>query len=482
MRDNLPEIKSTVSIEEKERQLDNLFNLVVRMLVVEGHKVKAVEGEAEMFDIINRLDIDMALNIVAGEHMPCVRPGCHYKTHANFFRASDSKIWLYTCPCCKAGVETISLAELVIELFKYKYPQCNHRTIVRLIRKAFDANFVSEFYVETNNRLQYNLEILRNVDKDSYLGKLIKKRRLEELLEDYSEIAQMYLLEDNAYDFSFYASRKILLEYFRDMKHTSKSNAIVEKVNLLADMGFITKITGDEIPQEMRKKVKVKDDVDFFVKDVSVYQVRRITEEQLQQAEEYAKAVITNKIYRNKVSIQKSIDEACSFTKEEELFLNRANKAIEAELKSKGYIALSTLASKIDKKSKYYKKAEKDALLELLLDRVLLEANVRKIKATETNKAKYNMKRVKAGEVILVRSDKLVEVSPRIRVAESVRVAKKVKSDKIITKKKRKEIFKNNPSATLGELEGLKLVRTWKENGYIYREYDNGEIEEDIPF
>ncbi|MCI7208531.1 MAG: hypothetical protein MSA15_21370 [Clostridium sp.] len=467
----------------KYMQQEELFQKVLKMLVFEGNKLGEVDGEKEMFDAINRLDIEMFLGVKEGQHGACLRPDCNFLSHANFFKATDSQIWLYSCPCCQAGAETITFSELVVELFKAKYPSCNHRTIVRLIRKAFNLDFVSDFYAETEQRLNYNMQKLREVDKKSELGKLIKSRRLEEFLEDYNEIAITYATEGEKYNYSFYASRSIILEYFKDIKKQAKGNSIMEKLNLMAELGFITRLQSDEIPSVLKRKIKYrKDKEEYWIKDVSVYQVNRITDEQLAQAEVYAKAIRSNKIYRNKVSLDESIKETCSFTKKEISFLNRANKDINKELDEKGYIALSSVISKIDKKCRFYKRQEKEQLYNLLEDRILLEANVKKIKATETNKKKYNMKRVVDRETILIKSDKVVEISERIVVEESVREAKKQKSEE--AKKKLSKSNKVKPRKNKKQSKEPVVVKTYIDSyGNTNVVYEDGSEDTiDIPF
>jgi hypothetical protein len=469
MKDKLLGIRSTMHYTDKEEQQDKLFQDISRMLFIASAMIGEVGGEEEMFDAINRIEIlPQFLGIEAGEHTTCLRPGCKFKTHANFFKSSENDIWLYKCPCCQTGEETITLAEFILEVFRRKYPNCSHRTIVQLIRRTFDVDFSKPFYKEIERRTSYNLDKLVNTEKDSYLHTLVRKRKLAEFYEEYSKIALMYTGEDN-FDYSFYASRGAILEYFNEVKSQSKSNAIVEKINLLSDLGFIKKIQFDDIPLEFREKARYKENKETWSKDVSAYKTETITEEQLVQAEEIAKAVICNKIYRNKVSLEETISETCSFTKEEEQFLNRANKAIEDELNTKGYIALSSLVSKIDKKGKYYKKDEKEKLFNLLEDRIMLEANLKKIKATATNKKKYNMKRVKDKETILIRSDKKLEIAPRVRVKESIRKAKKKKSEKIIAKKKK--------------AKAPTIVRTYIDGGCTMALMSDGTIDMiDIPF
>lgn len=482
MSERLYENRKEATYHTKNMQQEEFFQKILKILVFRGNKIKEVEGEKEMFDAINRLDIEVYLGIKKGVHGPCLRPECNFLSHANFFKASDSQIWLYTCPCCQAGVETITFADLILELFRSKYPSCNHRTIVRLIRKAFNLDFVSEFYAEAEQRLRYNMEQLRKVDKKSELGKLIKSRRLEEFLEDYNEIAITYLREDGEYGYSFYASRSIILQYFQDIKKETKGNSIMEKLNLMVDLGFITRLETDEVPSELKRKVNYRKFVneEYWLKDVAVYQVNRITDEQLKQAEVYAKAIRANKLYRNKVSLDETIRNACSFTKEEISFLKKANKDINKELEDKGYIALSSVISKIDKKCRFYKKQDKERLYNLLEDRILLEANVKKIKATETNKKKYNMKRVVDRETILVKSDKVVEISERILVEESVREAKKQKTEQIREKLSKS---KKKPRKKKTSKEPVVVREFLDEYGNPAVEYDNGDIDTiDIPF
>lgn len=463
----LLEKRAKITQEQKQQQQQQLFQNIARLLVISSAKIMNVSGEREMFDAINRLEhVEKFLQIEAGEHGACLRPGCNHKTHANLYKSEDDQIWLYRCPCCQSEKEVITFAELVIEVYKAQYPQLSHRSIVQAIRRAFDVDFSSDFYKGIAERVNYNMGVLNNAQDGSYLQKLIKKRKLDEFYEAYGEIAMKYAQEDN-YDYSFYASRSAVLEHFKTTERKHRSNAVVEKINLLTDLGFISRIAFEDIPYEYRKNAKFKAvDAEIWFKDASAYQLNYITEEQLVKAEEYSKAIICNKIYRNKVSLEETINETCSFTKDEAKFLDRANKAIDDELKSKGYIALSSVVAKIDKKGKYYKKADKEKFFELLEDRILLEANVKKIKATESNKKLYNMKRVKDKEVILVKSDKESGVSDRIIVETSVRKAKQEKSESIKAKK-----------------QTPKVVETWFEGGCEMALLSNGEIDMiDIPF
>ena len=207
MNEKLLGIRKTLTYEAKEKQQEELFSNISRMLFLASFNIDEVEDENDMFDIINKLEGIEDFLKINKKHIACLNPDCNYATHARFFRATDTGIWLHYCPCCQGEKEAITLAELVLKVFKAKYPKCNHKTIVQLIKRTFSVEYSSEFHREMSKRIDYNLDKMNELDNKSNLAKLIKKRRLDKFYGAFGDIAVMYSEPEN--DYSFYASRSV---------------------------------------------------------------------------------------------------------------------------------------------------------------------------------------------------------------------------------------------------------------------------------
>src|SRR5699024_8242092 len=142
------------------------------------------------------------------------------------------------------------------------------------------------------------------------------------------------------------------------------------------------------------------------MKSTNVYRLVEITPAILERAETIAKVILDNKLQDVSKAKIKELETISKKTEQRHnTFVKRAKEVIRKEIRNKGYIQYRKIAGKIDPKAKYYKKADKEQLLEETIKRIESEAKLESVLVDSTMREKYNLTRsVKDGEIILIKA------------------------------------------------------------------------------
>lgn len=401
-----------MSRKRKLAQLENTAETFALMLKREGfiaYKNKITfQNDEEMKDYINKkIDVCKYFDIKLGQGIPCLRTSCNNVIGANFYKSKGTT--LYKCHNCNCWHDTISLFELILEVYKQQLGIMDYNAVMFVIRMQFVPDYKSDFYKEFQNIIEHNRMMINNLHHRKYLARLFKRRNLFEFYEDFTELALIYMKEDEEIPYSFYCSNSVIKRTFTYILGKPGSNYQIEKTNLLVALGLIEKLDEDNCSKRMRAKIirakTIANKDKGYIKATNAYRLKKLTLEDIQEAERKAKIIIDNKVYVIKKDTFKEIAERDKkANKEAEVFIRRAKKAIKEELKAKGYIQVHKIVSKIDKKGKFYNKEQKQKLLDEHLKRIMSDYKLEIILVNENARKILNLtKSVKDNTEILVR-------------------------------------------------------------------------------
>ena len=132
-----------------------------------------------------------------------------------------------------------------------------HLDIVNITREMLSVDYTDEYYQMVKETIAHNIEIIENLDKKSYLYKLLTKRKLDIFFEDFASMARVYSMKQQSSDkkIAFYASREFMKKYFEIVLEKKANNSILQKIDVLNALGFIRKIGVDELDERMMEKL-----------------------------------------------------------------------------------------------------------------------------------------------------------------------------------------------------------------------------------
>lgn len=409
-----------ISRAKKLKQLEDTYDRMALMLKREGYiaynKGISFQNDDEMRHYINHnIDVRRYFEIEYGQNIPCIRTSCNNAYGANFFKSDDGTT-LYKCHLeCAYQEETIALYELICDVFKQQhklYKADDYYTLTYKIKLLFCPDFESEFYKEYRAMINHNRALIEGLHHKKYLKVLFKRRNLMECYKDFTEIAIIYMREDEEIPYSFYCSNGVIKRTLRYVfGKNSGSNYQIDKINILVALGLVEKLDEEDCPKRMRDKIIrakmiASQGKPFLYNSTSAYRMRKLTLEDLEEAERRAKILVENKIYTVKKDTFKEIEiKNKKETQRNETFIKRAKKAIKEELKKKGYIQLSKVVSKIDPKYKYYKtKKEKEELLDYNLKRIMSDYKLEIVLVNNEAREKFKLtKSVKDNAELLIK-------------------------------------------------------------------------------
>ena len=364
--------------KKKIQQLENSHDIFQAMLKREGYiaysKNITFNNDTEIKNYINTLDVAKYFGVENGENIPCLRVSCNNAYGANFYK--DDGITYFKCHLncnCKdkdtGKGDAKTLFGLVYEIYKQQHKTIDYNAIMYNIKMAFCQDYESAFYKEYREIVEYNRAVIENLHHRKYLARLFKRRNLMGFYKDFTELALIYMKEDEEIPYSFYCSNAVVKRTFKHVFGTSSSNYQIEKVNILVALGLVEKLDEDSCSKRMREKIikakTIAGKGQGYMKSTNAYKMVKLTPEALREAEKRAKIIVENKIYNIKQDTFKEIEaENKREAKKAETFIKRAKAVIKNELKAKGYIQMCKIAGKIAPKYKYYSsRAEKEKLL-----------------------------------------------------------------------------------------------------------------------
>lgn len=406
--------KRELSRKAKLAQLEDTMDSFQMALRREGYlfykEGAYYTNDAELKDRINTIDITKYLGIKLGERIDCIRTSCNNVHSANFFKNGNTT--LYKClDDCNCVIDTISLFDLIVEIYKQQVGVLDYNVALRYMKMDFMPNYESEFYREFREIIEHNRNLIENLHHRKNLALLFKRRKLMEFYYDFTELAMIYMKEDEEIPYSFYASNAVVKRTFNYVFGKTGSNYLLDKANILVALGLIEKLDEDSCSKRMRDKiVKAKiiaNNGKGYIKTTSAYRLRKLTPEDINRAEKLAKIILENKIYTIKADTFKEIEKSNrKREKQNETFVKRAKEAIKEELKEKDYIQLHKVVSKIDKKGKYYNKAEKEKLFEENLRRIRNDLKLDVIEVDNNTRQVFRLTRsVKDGTQIIIKKN-----------------------------------------------------------------------------
>lgn len=406
-----------VSHKKKIQQLENSFDVFAVMLKREGYKAYAnkisFNNDQAIKDYINqKIDVVKYFDIEWGEGIECLRVSCNNAFGANFFK--HNKTTLYKCHIsCNCENDTISLFELIYETFKQQYRITDYNAIMYHIKLMFCQDYESDFYKEFREIVEHNRAVIQNLHHRKYLARLFKRRNLMDFYQYFTELALIYMKEDEEIPYSFYCSNSVIKRTFKYVFETSASNYQIDKVNLLVALGLVEKLDEDSCSKRMREKI-IKAKIiaskgkPFMLKATSAYRMKKLSPADIEEAERRAKIILENKIYSIKQDTFKEIEtQNKREIQRNETFIKRAKKVIKEELKNKGYIQIHKIVSKIDPKYKYYKsKKEKEELLDTNIKRIISDYKLEIVLVNNSAREHFKLtKSVKDDTEILIRKN-----------------------------------------------------------------------------
>lgn len=415
-----------ISRKRKLTQLETTADTFALMLKREGYIAYKngyrFENDEDIKNYINKkIDVSSYFGTENGHGMNCLRVSCNNSTGANFYKYKG--ITLYKCHWgCNCVNETISLFELILEVFKQQYKIMDYNIIMYKIKLMFNRNYTSIFYEEYSQIVEHNREMINNLHHRKYLYRLFKKRNLMDLYIDFTELALIYMREDAEIPYSFYCSNMVIKRTFKYVFNKPSSNYQIDKINLLVTLGLIEKLDEDNCGARMRAKIikakTIANKDKGYIKATNAYRMHKLTLDDINKAEALAKIILENKIYNvNSETIKEVKQQNKKDLKANETFVKRAKKAIKEELNAKGYIQIQKIASKIDKKGKYYKKEEKQKLLDENIKRIISDYKLEIILVNKNARKELNLTRsIKDDTEILIR--KKTEISEKKKKAK----------------------------------------------------------------
>lgn len=412
-----------ISRKKKLPQLDDTFDRIFLMLKREGFKAYnngyRFNSDDEIIEYINyKIDVRKYFEVEYGQSIPCLRRSCNNAYGANFFQADDGAT-LYKCAldCGHYNEPVVSLFKFVTDSFKYQHKLNrldDYYTLMYKVKLVFCPDLESEFYKEFRSIIEHNKTIVESADGRKYknLKALFERRNLMQCYFDFCDIAFIYMREDEEIPYSFYCSNRTVKRTLKFvLEKDSCSNYQVDKINILVSLGLIEKLDEDNCPKRMREKIIrakmiASEGKSFTYKATSAYRMRKLTIDDLVEAERKAKILIDNKIYTVKKDTFKEIEVKNKKEKQiNETFIRRAKKAIKEELKNKGYIQTRKIVSKIDPKYKHYSsKIEKQELLDNNIKRIMSDYKLEIIIVNDEARKKFKLtKSVKDGAELLIK-------------------------------------------------------------------------------
>lgn len=408
---SIKQVSRKVKLSQLERMMDAYRLALKREGYLFYKEGKVYTNDEELKHCINCIDITKYIGIELGQSIECVRVSCNNSYGANFFKSGD--ITLYKCHIdCNCVVDTISLYELILETYKQQLGIMDYNVAMHYIKLDFMPNYKSKFYVEFEEMINHNREMIQTLHHRKYLSILFKRRKLMEFYMDFTELALIYMKEDEEIPYSFYCSNSVIKRTFKYVFGKNGNNYLIDKANILVALGLLEKLDEDTCSKRMREKIirgkTIAGKDKGYMKSTSAYRLRKLTLEDIKKAEKIAKFIIENKIYSINNETFKEVEKSNKKKdKQNETFIKRAKKVLKEELKNKGYIQLHKVVSKIDPKYKYYKtKAEKEKLLEENLKRIKSDYKLDVILVDDNARKALNLpKSVKDNAKIIVRKN-----------------------------------------------------------------------------
>lgn len=422
---------------EKLIQLDNTADIFIRMLRRESfiayNKGIRFESMDDLILYINtEIDVRPYLNIEYSKNFSCIRRSCINIHSANFYKGINN-ITMYHCNDCGVKKNTTTLYRVIVEVIGAQLGTFDVSTITSYIRSLFDVCYVSEFYANLSSMTQNNVKMLRLVGKRTKLSQLLRGRKLIDFYSEFAELATIYMREDEPLKYAFYLSQSQIKKQYEYKLNKKASNYTVAKVNMLVALNLIEKVDEDKLGERLKKKVLKRKEETIkdkqVMKSTNVYRLVEITPAILERAETIAKVILDNKLQDVSKAKIKELETISKKTEQRHnTFVKRAKEVIRKEIRNKGYIQYRKIAGKIDPKAKYYKKADKEQLLEETIKRIESEAKLESVLVDSTMREKYNLTRsVKDGEIILIKAKEKIKEKKKLDEDEKV-VIKRIES------------------------------------------------------
>ena len=430
-----------LSRKSKLAQLETTMDNIQMALRREGYLLYKdgifYTDDEDLKNRINCIDITKYMGIELGQGINCLRVSCNNSYGANFFKSGNTT--LYKCHIdCNCVIDTITLFDLIVEIYKQQRGVMDYNVALRHIKMDFMPNYESEFYKEFREIVEHNRKMIENLHHRKYLSMLFKRRKLMEFYYDFTELALIYMKEDEEIPYSFYASNSVVKRTYTYVFGKNGSNYTLDKANILVALGLVEKLDEDNCSKRMRAKiVKAKmlasansADGKTYIKTTSAYRLRKLTLEDINNAEKVAKFILENKIYTIKPGTFKEIEKSNKKRdKANETFVKRAKKAIKEELKKKDYIQLHKVVSKIDPKNKYYNKAQKEQLFEENLRRICNDYKLDIIVVDSNARKAFSLTRsVKDGAKLLIKKNN-TKLNARLKIENDEEIVEIVETN-----------------------------------------------------
>ena len=407
VKENLEFLVGYKTQEEKDKELTELYDKIYYALLMEGMKNDyQINDPSELIDCLNKINLIDYLDMKEGYGYQCIRKDCLSKmTNANFFKYNG--MWFYKCFTC-FDEKPVAQSKIILEIIKSQHPNLKHLDIVNITREMLSVDYKDEYYDMVKDTINHNLEIIKNLDKKSYLYKLLTKRKLDIFFEDFSEMAKVYSMKQQSSDnkIAFYASREFMKKYFELVLGKKMNNSILQKIDVLNALGFIRKIGTDELNERMMDKVityqaKMRmsaKNKKNFLKQVNCFTIEKVSPEALEEAERVAKIIIDNKINILTQAHMELIKKPKELSEGELETVKTVGKLIKKLLKKRPYIVERNLKEQIDFE-----------ISKEVLNKVLEENNLMLVKGTVKNKDKYmvdDLDNVKLSDFLIVEKEK----------------------------------------------------------------------------
>ena len=372
--------------EEKKQELSELYDKIYYALLLEGMENDfQINDPSQLIDCLNNINLIDYLGLKEGHGYQCVRKDCLSKmTNANFFRYNG--IWMYKCFTC-FDEKPVAQSKVILEIIKSQHPGKTHLDIVNITREMLSVDYTDEYYQMVKETIAHNIEIIENLDKKSYLYKLLTKRKLDIFFEDFASMARVYSMKQQSSDkkIAFYASREFMKKYFEIVLEKKANNSILQKIDVLNALGFIRKIGVDELDERMMEKVigyqanirMSSKNKKNFLKQVNCFTIEKMSPEALEEAERVAKIIIDNKINILTQAHLKLIKKPQELNKKDLELVEEVSKVIKKLLRKKPYI------------TEKYLKEQFDNLTKEVLNKALEDNNLMLVKGTVRNKDRY---------------------------------------------------------------------------------------------
>ena len=407
VKENLEFLIGYKTQEEKNQELSELYDKIYYALLLEGmNNDYQINDPSQLIDCLNKINLIDYLGLKEGYGYQCIRKDCLSKmTNANFFRYNG--IWMYKCFTC-FDEKPVAQSKIILEIIKSQHPNLKHLDIVNMVREMLSVDYKDEYYDMVKETISHNLEIIKNLDKKSYLHKLLTKRKLDIFFEDFSEMAKVYSMkqQSNSNKIAFYASREFMKKYFEFVLGKKANNSILQKIDVLNALGFIRKIGVDELDERMMDKVityqaKMRmsaKNKKNFLKQVNCFTIEKMSPEALEEAERVAKIIIDNKINILTQAHMELIKKPQELSEDDLEIVEGVGNIINQLLEEKPYVVERELKEMVD--------AE---LTKEILNKVLEDNNLMLVKGTVKNKDKYmvdELDNVRLSDFLIVEKEK----------------------------------------------------------------------------